>query len=473
MYGDVNVSVEDGNLGKSGSVGIGTQFKIGVSSVTSDVPILITGTMTVKKIIEKLSHCPLADACIDSVEWGANEIYCIPVKADVDGDISEITHTGASTGTVSVDGKPSNEFSILIEVLESGNTNVGTVKYSIDGGYSYTEELTIPTNGKLLLSDTGLTVTFTNTGEEEISFIKGDVYSLSTTSPVMNNSSIISAVEKLININTEFEYVHVVGTTNKAVWAALASLANDFLTKYKKPLFFVCEARTKTSEETLDQYMNAMYQERKGISNFYIQVVLSNATYQRKDGRVQDINMAGLITGLYCQAKESQSIGEVKSFPISSAKLIKLLPDGIEDYIKQFDAMKYTTIRQYIGKEDYYVTSANMMSPETSDFNYAEDVRVLNRLVKAVRSAAINELQTEIDPEDIENSVVVIQEELNTPVEDAKEDKVIASGSVSIDIENLNILVDESLDISITYVPMGHARNMNIKFAVENPYTTA
>ena len=44
------------------------------------------------------------------------------------------------------------------------------------------------------------------------------------------------------------------------------------------------------------------------------------------------------------------------------------------------------TIRQYIGKEDYYVTSANMMSPEGSDYSYAEDVRVSNRLVKAVRA---------------------------------------------------------------------------------------
>lgn len=196
-------------------------------------------------------------------------------------------------------------------------------------------------------------------------------------------------------------------------------------------------------------------------------------TIRAMDGRVQDINNAGIVTGLYGRAKESQSIGEVKSFPISEAKLLKLLPEGIEDYIETLDKAKYVTIRQYIGKEDYYVTSANMMSPEGSDYSYAEDVRVSNRLVKAVRAKALDELQVEVDPGDIETSITNIQEQINTPVEDAVRDKVISSGSVTIDTENLNILVDEKLDINITYVPMGHVREMNLTFAVENPYAAS
>lgn len=58
-------------------------------------------------------------------------------------------------------------------------------------------------------------------------------------------------------------------------------------------------------------------------------------------------------------------------------------------------------------------------------------------------------------------------------VEDAVRDKIISSGSVTIDTENLNILVDEKLDINITYVPMGHVREMNLTFAVENPYSAS
>ena len=94
-------------------------------------------------------------------------------------------------------------------------------------------------------------------------------------------------------------------------------------------------------------------------------------------------------------------------------------------------------------------------------------------LFRSVRAEALNELQVEVDPGDLETSITNIQEQLNTPVEDAIRDKIISSGSVAIDTENLNILVDESLDIRITYVPMGHVREMNLTFAVENPYAAS
>lgn len=472
MYGDVNVTVEDGNLGRSSSTGSGVQFKIGISNIESATPILITGSMDAKKIKEKVGNTPLADACIDSVENGAATIYCIPVKATTDGTIGEVKAVKTGEGTLEVSGKPNNAYDIVIKVTDDGENNEAGYAYSLDGGNTFSEEMTVPLNGEAVLTNTGLTAKFTEAAGGD-SFKEGDTFSFSTTAPSMSNADVISAVESLINNNTAFEYAHIVGTSSRALWASLASIANDFLTKYKRPLFFVCEARMKRSNESLDEYVAAMQEERKGINNIYIQVVCSNSRYQRMDGRVQDINNAGIVCGLYCKAKESQSIGEVKSFPISEAKMLKLLPEGIEDYIAILDKAKYLTFRQYVGKEDYYVTSANMMAPDGSDYAYAEDVRVSNRLVKAVRAYALNELQSEVDPGDLDASISILQANLNTPVEEAVDDKIISSGRLEIDMENLNILVDESIDVRVTYVPMGHVREMNLTFAVENPVSAS
>lgn len=85
-----------------------------------------------------------------------------------------------------------------------------------------------------------------------------------------------------------------------------------------------------------------MTAERKGISSRYVCVCLSVASYVRKDLRTQSINMAGVVTGLLGQAKESLSIGCVKQFPVSSAKLLKLLPEGIEEYSQVLDELGYT-----------------------------------------------------------------------------------------------------------------------------------
>ncbi len=471
MYGDVNVRVEDGNLGRSSQIGTGVHIKIGISNAESTAPILISGTMDVKKIKERLGDTPLADACMDAVEWGASAIYCIPVSAGTAGTVGEIKGEKTGAGSFAVQGSPNNAYDIVVEIVDAGECNEGSYRYSLDGGSTFTEEITIPVTGEAELAMSGLRVKFTD-AEDGDSFRAGDRFAFSTTAPAMNNEAVIRAVESLINSPIVFEFVHIVGASSKALWAALCTLAEDFLTKYKRPLYFVCEARGIRGNESLDEYVNAMLEERKGINSMYMQVVCSNSRYQRMDGRVQEINNAGIVTGLYGRAKESQSIGEVRSFPISEAKLRKLLPEGIEDYIETLDAAKFVTIRQYIGKEDFFVTSANMMSPQGSDYAYAEDVRVSNRLVRAVRAEALNELQMEIDPGDIETSIINIQEQLNTPLEDAVRDKIISSGSVTIDTENLNILVDESLDIRIMYVPMGHVREMNLTFAVENPYAS-
>lgn len=469
MYSEVNVAVQDGNLGKNTSTGTGVQVKIGVSSVESSVPILITNTMKVDAIKEKLGSSPLADACIDATENGLTTIYAIPVAATTQGTISEITHTGTGEGTFVTIGNPTNTFDAIIEITGSGNTNAAIFRYSIDGGNTYSDEVTVPLSGEYTLPDTGVKLKFTDKADATDSFIAKDTYKFTTTSPAMSNASVLSAVDKLKTFNVQFEICHIVGVSGKALWAALATVADELTTIYKKPCTFVCEGRSKTSSETIDEYVTAMQDERKGIKNYNIAVVLTYGTYQRKDLRTQDINVCGILTGLWGSAKESLSIGYVKEYPISCAKLTKLIPEGIEEYGKVLDEAGYIVLRQYAGLNDFYVSSANMLAPDGSDFPYMESVRVLNRIIRGVSQQATMNIQAEIDPNDVEGSVKAIESELNIPVEQCITDKVISSGEVTIDTAT-NILVDEELNVSVEWVPMGTARKFNITFAVNNPY---
>lgn len=467
IFGDVNVAVEDGKLGRTAGTGTGVHVKIGASHVVSDIPIIITNTMKISAIQEKLGQSPLADANIDSIDGGSKKIINIPVAPSIKGAIGAISKTGTGEGQILPKGDPNNAYDIAVKITVSGKINEAAMKVSIDGGNTYGEEITIPLNAKYEIEGTGISLEFPS----DAAYQADDQFSFSTIAPAMSNNDILSAVDKLINYNTAFEYVHIVGVTGKALWASLASAAADFVSIYKKPLFFLTEGRLPKTEETLDQYVAAMQEERKGISSQYLQVCLAYANFYRKDQRTQNINLAGYLTGFYSQAKESQSIGEVKSFPISEAKLLRLLPEGIEDYLEPLNAEHYMTVRRYYGKENYYVTNACMMSSDSSDYQYAEEVRVSNRIIKAVRTLALDELQSEVDPEDIEGSMAAIKEKLNIAIEDAVQDKIISSGEIYIDTDNLNILVDESIDVDVTYVPMGHVRSMNIQFAVSNPYT--
>lgn len=467
MWSEVTNTIEDGNLGRNDSSAVHAQAKIGVSDVSETAPILITSKMKPEEIKKKLGLSPLADACIDAVENGLKTIYAVPVKAEADGEIGSIQKTGTGAGTVSVSGHPNNQYDIVIEIADPGHTNEGSYRYSLNGGNSFFEESTIPVDGTVVLHGTGITVQF-NDAEEGTSFEEGDAFAFQTTAPVMSNAGALQAVESLLSFKKEIELIHIVGTSGKALWAALQAEADTFQ-ENKKPVIFLCEARACKKEETLEEYVAALKQERKEIKSRYICVCPAYALYTRKDLRTQNINMAGVISGYIGKAKESLSVGCVAEFPISSMKLLKLLPDGIQPYLKDMDAMGYTVIREYTGLEDFYIANANVMSAEDSDFRYVEHVRVLNRMVRDVNKLALKLLQQEIDPSNPEPEIKAMEANLNIAVDQAKADKIISDGSVVIDTENLNILTDEKLDVSVTWVPMGTSRVINITFAVSNP----
>lgn len=472
--GDVNAVVKDGNLGRNTvETGTGIQVKIGVSPVTAESPIQITGTMEPDTVREKLGNSPLADACICSMEWGAANILAIPVAATTAGTVGQVTSTKTGAGTFAIQGSPNNAFDIVVEITEAGENNEAEFKYSLNGGESYVEDIVIPTNGSYAVPLTGLTLKFTEANDGD-SWKAGDKFVASATAPAASNADLLAACRKLFNYAGAFEFVHIVGTTTGAFWASLASLSDQFATTYKRPTMFIAEARNAAANETVEAYVAAMETEKRSVSNFRIQAVCSWSEYVREDGAAVPMNNASIAAGLYCRAKESQSIGEVRSFTISEGKINKLLPAGIEDYIGRLDAAKYLTLRRYIGRDGYYVTNARMMCPEGSDYAYAEDTRVSNRLVKEVRNYALNEMQIEIDPGNIEAEVAKIEEYLNIPIERAAEaDKIISSGRLTIDRDNLIILVDEELTAVVTYVPMGHVRNISLEFKVENPYSSA
>ena len=162
MYGDVNIKVEDGSLGRGSREGTGVQVKIGVSNVESREPVLITRSMSAGKIVDKVGNTPLADACMDAVEWGASTIYCIPVKAGTAGTVGEIQEEKQGAGSFAVKGSPNNAYDIVVEVLDAGECNESSFRYSLNGGDTFTEEMTIPATGEAELEAAGLSVIFTD-----------------------------------------------------------------------------------------------------------------------------------------------------------------------------------------------------------------------------------------------------------------------------------------------------------------------
>ena len=466
---DVRTTVTDGGLGINNTRGEGVHLKIGVSPVQSNEPIVITGNMNDKKIKERLGLSPLADACMDSVEWGSNMIYCIPVAASIDGTVGEVMKEGTGTGNCTVLGNPNNAYEIIVRFTASGGFNDAVLRYSVDGGYSFADEMTLPLTGEVVIPQTGLTFKF-NEGDAPLEAFKtDDTFSIKTEAPQMSNQDVLAAIDKIKNFNEAFEYVHIVGESTNSLWYAVSVEQRRLYENHNKPLFFVLEARKINEGESVDDYAIELSKEKRDILNYDIQVVAARSLYARMDNTKKEINNAGIVCGLYSAAKVQQSIGETKVFSIPERKMLELMPRGIDEYIGLLDQSNYLTFRKYDGLSGYYVTNARMMCPENSDYRYAEDARVKNKIIRETRKEALLQLQGEVDMSDVQGSLEAIAKFIETPLDRMAEQKEISSARIAVP-EGQDILVTETLNVIIRFVPIGRIREIVIDLGMENPF---
>ncbi len=471
MLNDVKQTVTDGLLGLSDKNGSGLHIKIGASPIESANPISITNAMSLAKIREKLGYSPLADSVMDSIENGSIKILCIPVKASTDGVITAGTKVVATdSGDISLTGKPYNSFQIIIQITGQGVLNTASFKYSIDGGNKYSDEITVPLSGKYNINVAGIEIDFTLGADKK--FNVGDTFNFSTTAPQMTNSDVLTAIDLVKSIKDEFELVHIVGGSQPDLWIAVSAKQVILQNTYHKEAFFVMEAYEKPDAQEILDYVYALEEAKKQVNNYNIQVVAARALYVGMDNITRNINLAGVVTGMYAQVAPHKSIGETAVMSISEYKITKLLPEGITiDEIGILDAARYLTFRQYDGLDGYFVTNANMMCPDGSDYKYAEDVRILNKIRRKTRAEALLQLQADIDTENVEGDLAAKAEFIKAPLEDMIDKKEISGVKLTIPSDQ-DILTSETLSIVIRYAPKGKIRMLDINLGVYNPYAS-
>ena len=479
MLRDVTHKVTDGLLGFATPTGDGLHVKIGVSPVVSDTPIVVTGDMDAAKIKSRLGLSPLADAVMDAVQFGAGRVYCFPVSATTAGVISPVSKTGDGGGSLTVDGSPTNAFSVIIKITAQGGLNAAAFTVSIDGGSSYTEELTVPVTGSYELEGTGLTIQFVEAQIEDqkpSSFLVNDSYKFTTTAPAMTNGDVSNAIDKLKTFNQEHEFCHIVGPTSLATWQMVSAAQAELMSTYHKPMFFVMEAAIPEAEDDLTDWALQMEADRKKVKNTDVQVVAAWGRLVKLDGTTQIVNLAGMASGLYARAAVQTSIGKTRTeagFGIPQTQLLELLPAGMDNaIIELLDLAGYLTFREYDGLDDFFVYHTKMMCPAGSDYRYAEDVRVKNKIIRETRKEGLLLLNDDIDLEDVQGELETRAKFMFAPLQRMIDAKEISSAEITVpEGQAKTILEDEKMRVKIRYLSRGYIREVEVDLGRSQPST--
>lgn len=472
MLRDVKHNVSDGLLDFATPTGDGLHIKVGVSPVVSDTPIIVTGDMDAAMIKKRLGMSPLADAVMDSVQFGASRVYCLPVTATTAGTIGEVTRVGDGGGSMTATGSPTNAFSVIVKITAQGGLNTAAFIVSIDGGFSYSDEITVPMTGSYELSGTGMTLKFveaTQADQKPSSFLVNDTYSFQTAAPVATNGDILEALQKITKFNQEVEGVHIVGASTLALWQAVSEFRKELFEVYHKPMFFVLEPEFPEEGENgdLHDWAFQMEADRKKIKDTDIQVCAAWGRLVKLDGTTQNVNLAGVALGRYAMTSVQKSIGQTRpeaGMGIPKTKLLELLPSGYDNsIIELLDVAGYMTFREYDGLDDFFVYHTKMMSPDGSDFRYMEDVRVKNKIIRETRKEALLLKNDDIDLEDIQGELETRAKFISAPLDRMVDDEEISSYETTVvEGQEETFLEDETMRIKIRYLSRGYIREVEI-----------
>jgi hypothetical protein len=137
--------------------------------------------------------------------------------------------------------------------------------------------------------------------------------------------------------------------------------------------------------------------------------------------------------------------------------------------IKALDEAGFLTFRGYSGLEDFYVYHTKMLSPETSDFRYAEDIRVKNKVIREVRKEALLLLNDDIDMSDFDGEMQARAKFLAVPLDKMIAAKEISRAEVTIpEGQEETFLETELLRVRILYLSRGYIREIEIEVGRTN-----
>ena len=140
------------------------------------------------------------------------------------------------------------------------------------------------------------------------------------------------------------------------------------------------------------------------------------------------------------------------------------MPEGYDStIIELLDEAGYLTFREYDGLDDFYVYHTKMMCPDGSDYRYAEDVRVLNKIIRETRKKALLLKNDDIDLDDIQGELETRAKFISEPLDTMVDNKEISDYETTIvDGHEATFLEDETMRVKIRYLSRGYIREVEI-----------
>ena len=249
------------------------------------------------------------------------------------------------------------------------------------------------------------------------------------------------------------------------VWNAMANaqvLADAYSTKIK-PLRVIIGAREWSGVPADLQDLNELANNRVGIS------LVGNALVSKEAN-------IGYVLGRISAIPVQRNIGRVKDGAV--VDINAYLTDGtsvddLELQIQAVHAKGYITFRKYVNRGGYYFVDDPMATADTDDYKSLARGRVIDKAFVLTYNTYVEDVNDEVIINPDGTMSVAKVKSLQAKIENIINQSMTAKNEISsmtctID-PTQNILSTNQLIIELSILPVGYAKEINVKLGFTNP----
>lgn len=444
-----------GNIEELGIIGVSSAGPAGVQTID---PSMLPGLLSL------YGTGPLARAIKDAFQGGAQILKTLRCTTSQVGAV-DTPNTGgkAGTGTIGFTGNPLDEYQLVVRITAAGALGTARFRWSSDMGHTWSDELV--TAATVLMSPTGVTVTFTNAGSSvDGSFLVDDVVRVRTIGPSPTANEVGTAIDtfraQAWSQNGQGPHIILIaGPTGDTVWAGAATKVSVFHGSGRY-VAFIAETRPPTDAETAAAWVAAMVAAKTTVADF-VGVSAGRLEMVDQDGLRRETGVAALYSGRLMAIPAQQNPARVKADrayvgPIPGARALRPalygigtpdpIPSMTDSQIKTLSDAGFITCRSFFGKAGVYFTDGRMTSAPSSDFGEIDRVRPALKALHAARLACLEELfgdgsqaglrQIEAVAQDAINQLIARGEIPETEVEVPLNQDIGATGFVAVNVRH-------------------------------------
>lgn len=464
---DVAISIQDGALGLQPGNSNNRPAVAGTCSSGTNNAVYSFGAGNVQLVKDTLGTGELAEAVALIVGAGA-PCMAVKVAQSAAGSAGAVTPVGTGTSVMTITGTPNDRYELIVKIIKGAaavNTGVGTFQYSLDGGRTYSNTISLPIATTYAVPDTGLTLNFAAG-----TLVANDTYSSTCTGPIYTSTQLNTAIDALLaDPRTWFALlatgVPADATAMQGIFAALESKMTTALASFR-----FAGAMMQAFDDT-DAAINTagvgLAGLRTGIGVGFERMVspISGAQYKRPQ--------AWSIMKRLAQIPPSESAGKVATGTIGG-EVVSLLRD--EQVTPGMDDLGYSTLRTIVGLPGFYATNARIKANPVSDYQYFELRRVMDIACAAARVGFLRYLNDTVLVNKstgfiLESEAKRIDAFVTGVVRDAvtRTSPAYASDAAVICNRADNLLSTGTLNAQVRITPLGYLRHIAVTIGFFNP----